>query len=151
MATVIRHPEIAAAMREAMERKGLKTADINVHLGLKRAEPQAYNWVSGRSSPAKKIRPQVAKLLDLDVADLTPRPLVTLNGQADAAAALQVRQPVVRTLAHDQLSFALQADGQARLRLDLVGPAERVGEILLLLMKQQLVPAPHIEERSDNA
>lgn len=128
------HPQIAATLREAMERKGLTAGDVAEKLMGTRASSVAYNWVAGRNAPAPKYRAPLAKLLGISVEDLKPRDDVTYR--TNGAAAVTVKAPArdMRS-AEQQLSFTILSGGQARLRVDVTGPLERISPILLQLMQ----------------
>lgn len=117
-----------------MARKGLTASDVSDKLIGSRASSVPYNWVAGRNVPAPKYRAKLARLLDISVEDLTPRDDVTYR--TNGAAAVTAKAPA-RDLRHaeQQLSFTILSDGQARLRVDVTGPLERISPILLQLMQ----------------
>jgi transcriptional regulator with XRE-family HTH domain len=133
-----------------MDREGWRTADLARRLGMKKeSAAPVYNWANGVNAPGKNYRTRLMKLLNLSESDVTPRDdEVTL--QSERAAALNSQALVVREpRPSEQLSFSLLDNGQARIRLDLTGPADRIGKILLLLMQQKITPS--IEDVADDA
>ena len=131
MAT-INHPEVAAIIREAMARKNIRSSELGPLIGIKKNSPTPYNWINGTNAPRLAIRPKLAKALGISPDDLAPRPAVQATPKANGNGHASARPS-------EQLSFALLADGQARLRLDVTGPIERISPILLHLMQQKLV------------
>jgi transcriptional regulator with XRE-family HTH domain len=134
----VKHPHIAAALRDGLERKGIGVPDLSEHLGLGRAAPTAYAWIRGVAAPRPDVAKQVAKFLNIPETELMKRPGLTMNGEHTPAA----REVVRETAPNKALSFIVLSDGNARLQVDLVGPIARISAVLLHLMKENLV-SPH--------
>jgi transcriptional regulator with XRE-family HTH domain len=126
MAKPVTYPEIGATLRAALERKGWSIGQLNQKLGKSRSRATVYSWLNGYTAPRLGIRTKLAKLLDLDPAQLAPRQ----NGELVEAMPLRVTggAHVAASRNHSDPLFSLTpgADGQARIQLDWTGPRERV-------------------------
>lgn len=149
---------VAAAIREAMTRLSLTPAELNEKLGRSRGHPGIYVWLGAKSAPQEAMRAQLAKMLGLTEADLTPReesPMPRARpGPATRAAAraLAVRVPAPvpvngtrpgpltgHARGNDVLSFRVNAEGRARITLDVETEVAQAMPLLRMLMDAGLV------------
>jgi transcriptional regulator with XRE-family HTH domain len=133
---------VAAAIRAAMERKGIKPAELNEAIGRERSHASLYHYINGKMAPDTAIRPRLAKALGIPESALRKAAL----GDGPSAspepgtALVRLAGPPAGRLP-DVLTFAIAPDGTARLRLDYTAPAERGVALLRLLLDAGLVLA----------
>ena len=65
-----RYGQIAHAIGEAMQRKGLSPAQVNEALGKPRSAPGIYHWLKAKGAPTHEVHTKLAKILGIDAAAL---------------------------------------------------------------------------------
>lgn len=146
----IKYPEIAGVIRQAMATRSLTHRDLSRAMGYEQQQGSpTYNWANGVSAPSEAYRAVLAKVLHVSEADLTPRKsevTMSTNGQV----AVQVER--VREFRPDpQLSFVILSDGNARLKLDVIGPIDRISAVLQHLLAERIVDPKQISHNeADN-
>lgn len=130
-----RYGHIAAFLRQQMEERGLKRpVDLNQLLGLDRGNTLAHKWLNGFGAPTKKNRALLAKKFGTQADFFLPR-----TGKAPTEQLPVVRQVAASARVPEVLSFAVQADGTARIRLDVTLPIEQGAPLLRMLLDAGLV------------
>jgi hypothetical protein len=130
---------IAHAVRDAMIARDISPAQMNLALGRDAGSGAIYLYINGKGAPSGAAKVALMKLLDLPEEALTRRSLtVARAGKAEPGTAL-MRVPtapkaVVPGKAPEVLSFAILADGTARLELDVTQPADQGIALLRLLL-----------------
>jgi hypothetical protein len=123
-------------------------------LGNERGHTGIYQWLNGKGAPGPKFRPLVAKITGIPEADLKPRNVIRQRGPvtkpANVALPHPEAQPQLRALlphatvappqkASDVLTFNVQNDGMARIKLDVVLPFETATPLLRMLLDAGVV------------
>lgn len=130
-----RYGHIAAFLREQMEERGLKRpVDLNQLLGIDRDNTLSHKWLNGFGAPSPKHRALLARKLGTEAEFFLPR-----TGEAPAERLPVVRQVAAPARVPEVLSFAVQADGTARIRLDVTLPIEQGAPLLRMLLDAGLV------------
>jgi hypothetical protein len=131
---------IAARVRSFLAEKGWAAGDLNEAMGVKRSNTGIYALINCRSAPGEKLAVKLAKAIGCKPSELRAR-----NGQQalEEGGALMVLPPTPRAAAPprplDVLQFAVQSDGNARIRLDCVLPFEKATPLLRTLLDAGLV------------
>ena len=130
---------IAHAVREAMIARNLTPAQLNTALGREASNAGIYNYINGRGSPTGPAKAVLMKVLDLPEDALTRRSLTVARAGKAAPGTALVRVPtapkaVVPAKAPEVLSFAILADGSARLELNVTQSADQGIALLRLLL-----------------
>jgi len=132
---------IAARLRAFLAEKGWTIGDLNQQvLGVKRSNTAPYGWINCRGAPGPKITPKLARAMGIPESELRPR-----DGKEpppEALPAVLTARPPLPPRVVDVLSFAVQSDGNAKLRLDVVLPIERATPLLRMLLDAGLVMGP---------
>jgi transcriptional regulator with XRE-family HTH domain len=124
------HGHIAARLRAFLQEKQWTVRQLNEALGLQREYSGVYNWLNAKGPPGKKAATKLAKLLGVPIAELRPH---RGGGVPPPSLPVPVRTlPATRPA--DVLSFNVQADGEARIRLDVTLPVSRATPLLRLLL-----------------
>lgn len=126
---------IAARLRAFLTERKMSPPDLSEALGLHRGSATPYKWLGGKGAPAKTLRGKLAKVTGIPETELMPRQ----PGMGPAQAlALATPPPAPAKLATardgDVLSFAISANGEARLRLDIVLPLASATPLLRMLL-----------------
>jgi hypothetical protein len=137
---------VAALIRRELEARKMSVADLHRAIGEDVKSTRAYAWINSRSRITDQFRPKVAKALGVKEEDLMPRALtqaVTVMPVSDAKLrAVQAAQGApARTLtaAGDVLAFSVNAEGNARLRLDVTLPLATAAPLLRMLLDAGIV------------
>jgi hypothetical protein len=132
---------VAALLRRELEKREWSVADFHRAIGEDVKSTRAYAWMNCRSRITDQYRPKIAKALGVKESDLMPRELtqavITAPVSEAKLRAVQVASSMpARTLAPsgDVLAFNVNADGNARLRLDVTLPLEQGSKVLRLLL-----------------
>jgi hypothetical protein len=130
---------IGHAVREAMIARSLSPTQLNQAMGRDAGNAGVYNYINGRSSPTGTAKMALMKLLDLPEEALTRRSLTVAHAGKAAPGTALVRVPtapkaVVAAKSPEVLSFAILADGTARLELNVTQPADQGIALLRLLL-----------------
>lgn len=131
---------IAARLRERLKATGMAVSDLNAHLGLPRAYSLPYKWTAGMHAPGGKYREQLSKLLNIPIADLTPR-----GGKQRVAAVVTRPPPAIAPAPKppaEALSFTMAQDGTSRLRLDITMSGSTALLLMAKLIDLDLIPKP---------
>ncbi len=127
---------IAARLRAFLAERSWAVGDLNVAMGIKRTNTAAYGWVNCRGRPGPKIVAKLSKIIGCSESELLPR-----DGKepppSQAVALLPAKPLPPRPL--DVLQFAVQSDGNARIRLDCVLPFDKATPLLRTLLDAGLV------------
>lgn len=143
---ILRYGQVAAVLREAMDRKGLSQGDIAQRLNT--SNSTVSTWLAAKSAPSQAFRLRLASILDVDAAALdwrtyhtappagaTDRPQRLLPGPRPPPDAPSAHKPI------DVLQFSVTDDGQAVIRLNARLPIEKAAALLRLLLDAGLVTA----------
>jgi len=137
---------VAKLIRDELERRKWKISDLHRAIGEDVKSTRAYAWVNCRSSITDKFRPKVAKALGLKESDLIPRdlsqvqlPAVMSDAKLRAVQAAQAAPARTLTAAGDVLAFSVNAEGNARLRLDVTLPLTTAAPLLRMLLDAGIV------------
>jgi len=137
---------VAALIRRELEKRQWGVADLHRAIGEDVKSTRAYAWINSRSRITDKFRPKVAKALGVKEEDLMPRELtqeVITAPVSDAKlrAIHAAGSMPARTLAPsgDVLAFNVNADGNARLRLDVTLPLTVAAPLLRMLLDAGIV------------
>ena len=133
---------VAALLRRELEKREWSVADFHRAIGEDVKSTRAYAWMNCRSRITDKFRPKIAKALGVKESDLMPRELTQAVIAAAPVSEAKLRAVQVassmpaRTLAPsgDVLAFNVNADGNARLRLDVTLPLDKGSKVLRLLL-----------------
>jgi hypothetical protein len=132
---------VAALIRRELEKREWSVADFHRAIGEDVKSTRAYAWIASRSRITDQFRPKVAKALGVKEEDLMPRELTQVVTTAPVSEAklraVHVASSMpARTLAPsgDVLAFNVNAEGNARLRLDVTLPLEQGSKVLRLLL-----------------
>ena len=130
---------IAHAVRGAMIERGLTPPQLNKAMGREAGSAAIYGYINGKGAPTGEAKAMLMRILGLPEEALTRRSLTVAHaGRAEPGTAL-VRVPtapkaVVAAKAPEVLSFAILADGTARLELDVTQSADQGIALLRLLL-----------------
>jgi hypothetical protein len=130
---------IGHAVREAMIARSLSPTQLNQAMGRDAGNGAIYLYINGKGAPTGEAKAMLMRILELPEEALTRRSLtVARAGKAEPGTAL-VRVPaapkaVVAAKSPEVLSFAIMADGTARLGLDVTQPADQGIALLQLLL-----------------
>jgi transcriptional regulator with XRE-family HTH domain len=143
---ILRYGQVAAVLREAMDRKGLSLTDVQRRLNT--SSGTVWTWLAAKSAPSQAFRLRLASMLDVDEAALdwrtyhtaapivvTDRPQKLLPGPRPPPDAPATHKPI------DVLQFSVSEDGQAVIRLNARLPIEKAAALLRLLLDAGLVTA----------
>jgi hypothetical protein len=137
---------VAALLRSELEKRQWGVADLHRAIGEDVKSTRAYAWINCRSRITDQFRPKVAKALGVKESDLMPRALsqevITAPVSDAKLRAVQAAQSTpARTLtaAGDVLAFNVNADGHARLRLDVTLPLTVAAPLLRMLLDAGIV------------
>lgn len=127
---VQRNGVVAAVIREAMKRKGLRQTDIVRAIGAN--STMVSCWISAKNIVGPSMRPKLAALLEVPEASLDHRQAQGA-GPVVLAAAPRVKREA------DVLSFSISDTGEARLRFDMTLPLDKAAPLLRMLLDAGLV------------
>lgn len=132
---------IAAAMRAFMKEKGYSPGDLNEAMGQVRSHTSVYHWLNGKAGPGPTTRPKLAKVMGISQAELMPRKpgAPSASGAPSNELIERMNIPVKISPPRDVLSFMVQEDGLARLRLDVTMPLVTAGPLLRMLLDAGVV------------
>jgi hypothetical protein len=132
----------AATMRAALKAKGWTIPDFNQAMGRERGYAGAHVWFAGKGLPGPKHRDKVAKVLSVSAEDLKPRQHVEVTLSDPSRSLAVIPAPTASQAARksgDVLLFAVDAEGVARLRLDVALPIEKGAALLRMLLDAGIV------------
>lgn len=112
-----------AKIRLARQKQNLTQAALAKRIGVRQSS--VSQWERGRSAPELSTRIKLAETLHMVLEDVLPEAANTARSGA--------------------LLFAIEENGQARLRVNVVGPAEAIVPIMRLLFEAGLVLRPQQE------
>jgi hypothetical protein len=120
----------------ALQAKGWKAADLNEAMGFKREYSACYQWINGKSAPGPMHRKKLAKVTGIPESELTRRE----PGKALVAMPALQAMPVTRVkLTSEVLSFAIDSNGNARIKLDVTMPMHLANPFVRMLLDANLV------------
>jgi transcriptional regulator with XRE-family HTH domain len=133
-----RFGHIAAFLREEMAKREWSSARFNEALGLSPNSTTVYTWLRGSGAPNPEMRAKLAALFAVHESTFMGREIA---GPVKASAAPVVTTPVQHRpgAAQDVLSFSVDANGQARLRLDATLPLAVAAPLLRMLLDAGIV------------
>jgi hypothetical protein len=117
---------LAGLLRALLKQKGWSLPDFNEALGKPRDYTPSRDWISGARSPRPVQLEAIEKLLRKEAPADAPK---LLTGPVIAAA----------KRVGDVLSFTVTAEGEARIRLDIVLPVATATPLLRMLLDAGLV------------
>jgi hypothetical protein len=142
---IVKYGHIAMLIRSKLAEKQWSIPDFHEKLGLPRTSATAYHWLNCMGAPGNTLAAKVAKLLGVPLAELAARdpgdnqlPVVLA---APGYPTVGPSKPAVRSLppAGDVLSFSVDSDGLARLRLDVRLPLAQAAPLLRVLLDAGIV------------
>ena len=134
-----RFGHIAAFLREEMAKREWSSALFNEALGLSPNSTTVYTWLRGSGAPNPEMRAKLAALFAVHESTFMGREIA---GPVKASAAPVVTTPAVQRrlgVPQDVLSFSVDANGQARLRLDSTLPLAVAAPLLRMLLDAGIV------------
>lgn len=133
---IAQNGHIAATIRAVMKQRGWKMPDLNEALGKPRGDAGIFKWVHATGAPSPRGRALLSKALGIPETELMPR-MPGAPSQAVAASSAPAKLAPVRV--GDVLSFAVSADGAARIKLDVVLPLATATPLLRMLLDAGIV------------
>jgi hypothetical protein len=132
---------VAAALRKALSERSWKIGDLNAAVGKPRAYAGVYQYVSAKSAPGPAMRKKLSKVLAIPETALLRRhpnaasvaEVVPLRIEGPTPARIASGSPV--------LSFTVNEDGNARIRLDASMPYDKAVPLLRLLLDAGMIVA----------
>lgn len=133
-----RFGHIAAFLREEMAKREWSSARFNEALGLSPNSTTVYTWLRGSGAPNPEMRAKLAALFAVHESTFEGR---AIEGPVKASAAPVVTTPARSRLGapQDVLSFSVDVNGQARLRLDATLPLAVAAPLLRMLLDAGIV------------
>ena len=130
---------ISHAVREAMIARNLTPAQLNTALGRDAGSGAIYLYINGKGAPTGEAKAMLMRILELPEEALTRRSLTVARAGKAAPGTALVRVPaapkaVVAAKSPEVLSFAILADGSARLELNVTQSADQGIALLRLLL-----------------
>jgi hypothetical protein len=142
---IARNGHIAILLRRQLDERQWSVPDLHERIGLKRSSATVYHWLACAGAPGPKYARKLAKLLGVPEAEFVPKKL----GQEQLPAVLAApgyptvgpSKPAVRSPppSGDVLSFHVDSDGMARLRLDVRLPLATAAPLLRVLLDAGVV------------
>lgn len=139
-----RHGHMATILRSAMQLKGINQTELARQLGGTASSSTINNWLKAKHGIADLYRSKVAKLLELNEAELLPNPNAVRNkmgrpGKILAAPREQLpalyQEPRTRTqVPQDPWKFSMTAEGKVRFQADILLAPEEAQTLMLQLM-----------------
>jgi hypothetical protein len=129
----------AAILRAWFEKTGMSIGDLNEKLGMPRGHTNIYHWLNAKGGPGPDNRKKLGKIMGVDPASLerrqpgAPGQAVVVRGMAPGAVSERPRP------AAEVLTFSVTADGQARIKLDVVLPVTPASAVLRMLLDAGVV------------
>ena len=149
---IARYGHIASAIRAFLKVKGWNPPDLSEALGWGRHSTATYHWLNSKGAPGPDLRPALAKLIgvpDVQVAARSGQPRLALEAPDKLARpSVKLEAASVKPRPGEALAFTVQADGQARIRLDVTLPLALATPLLRMIMDAGVVfaaPAPTSE------
>jgi hypothetical protein len=143
---------VAALIRRELEKREWSVADFHRAIGEDVKSTRAYAWIACKVRITDQFRPKVAKALGVKEEDLMPRELTTQavavvsDAKLRAVQAMQGAPARTLTAAGDVLAFSVNAEGNARLRLDVTLPLDKGSKVLRLLLDHISLAATEDEQ-----
>ena len=140
-----RFGHVAATIRAALESKGWTVAELNAALGKERGDAGAYKWISGKGAPNPVNAQRIAKVLNVSTSDLVARdvPEATLAKPLLPAITTTIGEPRKvdgpPAKRPEVLSFSVDDEGRARIKLDVSLPVGDATPLLRMLLDAGLV------------
>lgn len=136
-AQIAMYGHIAAALRAFMKEKGWSAGQLNEAMGQVRSHTSVYHWLNSKAGPGPTTRPRLAKVMGVPQAELMPRK----PGDASRRQVVAVSGPPVTVVQRpvDVLSFAVQQNGEARIRMDIVLPLAQATPLLRMILDAGIV------------
>jgi transcriptional regulator with XRE-family HTH domain len=131
---------IAAALRAAMEARGMSPADLNQAMGKERSYAGAYHWFGSKGAPGPDARAKLSKLLGIPIQQLMRRDPGGLP--VEAGPVLQIEGPRAtpqKGSAPPVLQFLVDGDGMSRIKLDVSLPTAQAVPLLRLLLDAGMI------------
>ena len=141
---IARHGRVAAALKEALARKGMRQRDLVKALGGKAASAMVNAWIRGRNGISPEYRGKVAEILDINPKILMPAPrsaaLSTTTTDSPRTAKRRGRPrntpPPAPIATNPSWHIASEPDGKIRIRADLILSHEQAQPIIQLLLER---------------
>jgi hypothetical protein len=131
---------IAARLRAFLTERKMSIPEFAEALGLDRGSATPYKWLGAHGGPAPKLRAILANVTGIPEAELVPRkPGDPAPAPSQALAVVTSPAKLAPVRVGDVLSFAVAADGSARLRLDIVLPIASATPLLRMLLDAGIV------------
>jgi transcriptional regulator with XRE-family HTH domain len=132
-----RYGHIAAFLREEMAKREWTASHLTQALELAPTSTTVYTWLRGSGAPHPNMRARLAALFAVHESTFMAREIA---GPVKATAAPVVTAPARPVRAtQDVLSFSVDANGQARLRLEATLPLAVAAPLLRMLLDAGIV------------
>lgn len=133
---IAKYGHVAELLRREMLARGLTM--VQLAKALNTTSAAVSHWTRCQNGPGTKMRRNLAKLLGVEPAFLKAREVRELETEARAntkTLEITLRKQHIP----DVLSFTVDAEGNARLRLDVILPIEHAAPLFRLLLDAGLV------------
>lgn len=121
---------IVIALRKYLEEKDMNVSNFNRAMGYEAGYAPTYNVVNGKIAPGRTMRERITKVTGIPELELMPR--------ETTAVTVIPKGPVGKMLDQlqrsDVLSFTINGNGEARIKLDVTLPIESAKPLFRLLL-----------------
>lgn len=118
---IARNGHVAALLRQRMNEMHWQPKDLNAALKLSGGHPTVYSWLSAESAPGSQYREKLAKIFKMPPENFMPRPLNNAERTEIVAHSATVLAPAPKNV----LTLAINNQGEARIQLDVLLPAQQ--------------------------
>jgi hypothetical protein len=132
-----RYGHIAVFLREEMAKREWTAGHLTQALELSPQSTTVYTWLRGSGAPHRMMRSRLAALFAVHESTFMGREIAG-PVKASAPAPRKTPAPPVRAT-QDVLSFSVDANGQARIRLDATLPLAVAAPLLRMLLDAGIV------------
>lgn len=135
---IAKHGHVAEVIRREMLARGMTLNQIGKALGT--TGTAVSHWIRCQNGPGEAMRQRLAKFLDMRPDDFKAKAVSEIvAGNSQAKLPGQAIQPIKR---QDILSFTIDSEGMARLKLDVVLPIEHGVPLFRVLLDTGIVRRP---------
>lgn len=146
---VARYGHVASKLREEMDKRGWKAADLNREMGHSLNNSGPYAWLKAKSAPSEAAAKKLAKIFGCSWRDLQGRKVI--EGKATEMPQVPARvangpgrPPGVKLLGAPPqpgrvFNFGVDEAGQARIQLDISMPLPEALPLVQLLLERGLI------------
>ena len=133
-----RYGHIAAGLRAFLKARKWAIGDLNQAMGNERGHTGVYIWLNARGAPMKENRQKLAEVTGIPEIELMARSVKT-TAKPPAVIERAVAIASAPTKRQEVLSFSVDDEGRARIRLDVAMPVEDATPLLRMLLDAGLV------------